>query len=99
MIGDIKMKTIKKEYTVYTFDELSNEAKDKAICDYIEFMLEVVPYENGTDNYKKAIDKAENMRTPWFTDSYVYEYCKDEIIEDIKLNEYDFNIDGSIFNN
>jgi len=82
----------------YEFDELSDEAQDKAIWDHIEFLLDCVDYEHGSDNYKKAIMEADRMKTPWFTGSYVYEYCKDEIIEEIKAGDYEFYKDGSMFN-
>jgi hypothetical protein len=84
------------ETKVYKFDELSQEAKDRAINDMIRFEIEVTPYDELSDNFKKAVDKAEEMRTPWFTGSYVYEYCLPEIIETIKANEYEFTEDGHL---
>ena len=85
-----------KETKVYKFDELTQEAQDVAINDHINFMLEVTEYEQASDNFKKAIDTAEAMQTPWFAGSYVYEYCKDEVIENIKINEYEFTEDGKL---
>lgn len=91
------MKTVTKQYKVYSFDELSEDAKNRAISDYIDFLLETTLYEDMTENLKKAVDKAESMQTPWFTGSYVFDYCKDELIETIKANEYEFTEDGKIF--
>jgi hypothetical protein len=91
------MKTITKKYKVYNFNELNEAAKEKAISDEIRFMVETISYEEADTNLKKAYDKAEEMLTPWFTESYIYEYCKDEIIETIKFNKYDFLKDGSLF--
>ena len=85
-----------KETKVYKFDELTDRAKEEAISDHINFMLEVIQQEDASDNLKKAIDKAEAMQTPWFTGSYIYEYCKDEVIENIKINEYEFTEDGKL---
>ena len=85
-----------KETKVYKFDELTDRAKEEAISDHINFLLEVTEYDQASDNFKKAIDKAEAMQTPWFTGSYVYEYCKDEVIENIKINEYEFTEDGKL---
>lgn len=90
-------KKVTRNYEVYTFDELSPEAQGKAIGDQIAFELEVTPYEEMSESMKKAVDKAEKMQTPWFTGEYVWDYCKDEIIENIKLNEYEFTKDGKIF--
>ena len=47
------------------------------------------------DNMKKACLKAANMKTPWFTRSYVFDYCIDEIMESV--NGYSFLSDGSIY--
>jgi hypothetical protein len=92
------MKIITKKYEVYKFEELNKKAQDKAISDEIRFMVETISYEEANTNLKKAYDKAEEMMTPWFTESYIYDYCKDEIIETIKINEYAFLKDGSLFN-
>ena len=89
------MKTVTKTIEVYEFNELSESTKMKVINDYINFLLEVSDYNDISDNMKKAIDKAESMQTPWFTGSYVYEYCFDDIMENV--NEYDYLINGSIY--
>jgi len=85
-----------KETKVYSFDELTEKAREVAINDHIEFMLETTEYEQGSDNFKKAIQKAEDMQTPWFAGSYIYEYCLHEILADIEANEYEFTEDGRI---
>ena len=59
------MKTIKKTYELFGFDELDEAGKEKAINDEIAFYLEM-DYE--TNPFKDAIDKAEEMQTPWFLD-------------------------------
>ena len=84
----------------YNFDELDGSAQDKALCDHIEFWLDCESeflYAHN-ENFKKAVDAAEGMKTPWFTGQYVYEYCKQDIIDEIKINEYEFYSDGEIFN-
>ena len=91
------MKVITTKTKVYKFKELPEEAKQKAIDDQIHAWIEVIPYEEATGNFKRAINKAENMRTPWFISSYVYDYCLNELIDEIELNDYDFTIDGKIF--
>lgn len=91
------MKTITKEFKIYSYDELSEEAKEKAINDEINFILKVTPYEEMEGNLKKAIDKANAMQTPWFTAEYIWEYCTDDILEILK--EYDFLENGECFIN
>jgi hypothetical protein len=87
----------RKTYSVYKFNELSVKAKEKAINDYIEFELEVFD-EHSPDYVKKAVAKAEQMQTPWFAGSYVFDYSDNgrQIIENIKINNYDFLKDGRI---
>lgn len=89
------MRTITRNYEVYTFDELSEEAKEQAICDHVNFWCEVGA--DHSEGFKKAVADAERMRTPWFLAGYVYDYCKDEIIAEIKLNDYTFTKDGKHF--
>jgi len=89
------MKIITKTIEVYGFSELGNDAKKQAINDCIHCMLEDIEYDNMTENMRKAIGKAENMKTPWFAGSYVYEYCLNEIMENV--NGYSYLIDGSIY--
>lgn len=90
------MKT--RTINVYSFDELNEKARNKAINDRINDMLEYESedhYKNWPE-FKKACDKAEQMQTPWFTGSYVWEYCKEGILSDLKENEWEYDEDGNI---
>ncbi|MFW6016175.1 MAG: hypothetical protein ACOCRK_07025 [bacterium] len=81
----------------YEFDDLSKEIQDKVISEHINFWMEVREYnKKNPGNFEKAIDKANEIKTPWFTGSYIYDYCKEEIIEEIKINNYLFNKKGEI---
>lgn len=81
----------------YSFNELSEDAKKRAINDHIEFWCECRGYDSeNKGNFEKAVDEAERMRTPWFVGSYIAEYCMDEIIEELEINGYVFDIDGDI---
>ncbi len=90
------MQKITVTYEVYEYKELAEDAKNKVINNYINFIIECVPYKYLSENMKKAVDKANSMQTPWFTGSYIYEYALDEILEGVKQNKY--LIDGKIFN-
>lgn len=80
---------------IYTFDELSDEAKEQAISDHIDFEIETA---GDKDSYlQPAFDEAERLHTPWFLGSIIYEKFKDQIIETIKLNEYEFYANGKIY--
>ena len=90
------MQTITVKYEVYDFDELDEDAKNKAISEHIQFLIEVY---NGDekDMIHPCVLEAERLQTPWFLGQIIYEQCKDRIIEDIKVNEYRFNKDGTLF--
>jgi 5'-deoxynucleotidase YfbR-like HD superfamily hydrolase len=80
----------------FTIDDLKEKARNKAMSEHIEFLMEILPYEDGSENYKRAIKKAELMHTPWFTGSYIFEYCKEEIKEEMRINDYLFDKEGNL---
>ena len=81
----------------YEFHELDEETQNKVIYDHADFWMETRNIEEGEEsNFAMAIQKAEEMRTPWFTPSYIVDYCKDEIIEEIAINQYLFDDDGEL---
>ena len=79
----------------YKFGELDEDAKQLAIEDTIQFVLERYTYEEQSENIQKAIDAAERMKTPWFTGSYIWEYAEDEILH--ICNQYEYTENGSVF--
>lgn len=84
-----------KKTEVYTFDELSDEAKEQAICNHIECLMEV--YQGEDDMIHDSVLEADKLQTPWFTGSIIYENHKDDVIEEIKINEYEFTVDGELY--
>jgi hypothetical protein len=72
------------------FDELTEEQKTKAIeKTLIEILEDIV---NGSIRFNdelnqddlqaridKAFDKAEKMRTPWFSHEYILETCREDL--------------------
>jgi hypothetical protein len=90
------MKNITVVYPVYTFDELDEKVQDKVINDEITCWIEMFQDEKDmSKGMKKAIRKAERMQTPWFTASYIWDYCKKEVLQG--CGEYDYFVDGEIF--
>jgi hypothetical protein len=88
------MRTVRTK--VFKFDELSSEAKEKAINDHINFEIEVMD-ENTCLIFDKAVKKSEQMQTPWFLGSYIFEYHKDIILESVR--SFEFLKDGSLYHN
>jgi len=89
------MKTITTN--LYSFDELSEEAKNKAIIEQINFEIEVAD-ENSP--FIPVFEEMERMHTPWFTAATIFhtpEY-KNIIIENLRVNEYTFLSDGTMQN-
>ncbi len=66
-------KIVTKQFEVFTFDELEDQARHRAINDEINFMVEFTNYDQAGPEIKKAIDKAEQIQTPWFIGEYVFE--------------------------
>jgi hypothetical protein len=89
------MKTITKEYQVYSFDELDENGKNKALLDQVEFELETM--DENSPFYQAVLDNEKNQ-TPWFTGETIFHDYRDLLIETIKANEYRFLADGSQFN-
>lgn len=89
------MKTITKEYQVYPFDELNEDAQHRAINAEIQFQLETYNPTYAIDEISRAVNEAERMMTPWFAGSYVWDYAKEYILACCRDNSY--LADGSIF--
>jgi hypothetical protein len=86
---------------VYKFSELSEKAKDRVIEDRINDMVqyEWEDYYKNWPEFKKAIDMSERMQTPWFTGSYVWEYCGKGIVAALTEDqECKYTKDGKYFN-
>mgnify|MGYP004500230841 CR=1 FL=1 len=82
---------------IYKFKELEEEAKEKVIEEYIEFLIATTDFEkiNKNSNLYKAYKKSTEMLTPWFLGSYIYDFCKKQIMQDINTQKYYEN--GEIF--
>jgi hypothetical protein len=87
------MKTITKNFEVYSFDELKKDAQNKVINDTVGFIMETGFL---TPDIKKAVKMADDMRTPWFTGEYIWDYAKEDVLEIVK--DYEYLVDGNIFN-
>ena len=83
----------KIEKKVYRFNELSNTAKERAISDHIKFEIDIMTKDSS---YYPLAVRMEKMQTPWFLPEVIYDEHKDDIIENIKMNEYEFTADGEI---
>lgn len=90
------MRTVTRKYNLYKFNELSQEAKDKVINNAIQFFIEAVDYSQMSPDMQQAVDRADKMQTPWFVGSYIWEYCKAEVMDFINLNPGEYLSDGSI---
>lgn len=87
------MKTVTKEFNLYEIDELSRDAREKAIMDYINFEVEVMDEESPYYGY---VEEWERMQTPWFLHQVIYDKEKESIIDTIKANEYLFFENGEL---
>lgn len=91
------MRTETKTIKIYKFDELDETVKNAIINTYIETLLISIDISklNKKTNLYKAIKKANDLKTPWFTGQYVWDFCKNNILKDVK--KYEYLEDGSIY--
>ncbi len=85
------------EIPIYQFDELSEDAKNRAVQDEITAMLEMYtdPEEDGSEQFWRAVEECERLGTPWFIADAIWEYCQDEILEQVR--QLEFYEDGGFF--
>lgn len=84
-------------FTVYTLDELSEQAREHAIFEHRQFLLgEMQPSDfiSGDPEY----DTPEQLQEQYKAEYEYYENNDGPIIESIECNEYMFFADGSIAN-
>ena len=91
------MKTI--QVNLYQFSELSEDAKEKAIHDHIEFEISEIGCRKDDEQFNpfwKYAKEMEKMQTPWFLHELIYEKAKDIIIRTLEINEYYFDENGNL---
>lgn len=84
------MRTITRNYNIFTYDELDEKAQERAVNDMIEVWMECehhVP-EDALEAYHKAWASAERMQTPWFWGSYIWEYGKEQVLAECRTAYY-----------
>lgn len=90
----------KVEISIFKFDELEEDIKETVIDNVISLIIETMDLEklkNKKDSrFYKAWKKSEDMQTPWFLGSYIWEYAEKEVLELCRGNEY--LKDGTVFN-
>jgi len=88
------MKTITLAVELYTFEELSEKAQDKAINRLLDAWLEYgdLVWEETQPVFKDAIAEAHRMQTPWFAKEIVFHRCNKYVFEE--LNNWYFEADG-----
>ena len=88
------MKKVTKTYRVFSFNELSKDAQNRAINDEVNAGIELA--QDG-DIYWQACEKAEKNRTPWFAGSIAYQDNEQFILESLRNLGECFLVDGSYF--
>lgn len=84
------MITITETKELFTFDELEHDAKDKAINEVINDWMESESFvpEDALELYNKAGVVSEQMQTPWFWGSYIWEYCEEFVLRECNSAYY-----------
>jgi hypothetical protein len=91
------MKKITVEYETYKFNELTDEAKQRATTDLLMSIAEFPELYSELENeIAKAQDKVERLYTPWFFTHYLWDFGQNKIEEMLQQEVYLKN--GKIFN-
>ena len=93
----MKSFTIKEEICIYQFKELCLSAREKAIEEHRQFLLEVMDKEDFISGEEEH-DTEEELQKVYESEFEYYEENDEPIIESIEINEYYFYEDGKIAN-
>ena len=91
------MKQITLTIGLYNFDELSENAKNRAIYEHRAFLLETMlidDFISGDEEY----DTPEKLEELYNAEYEYYEANDEPIIENIEINDYLFYEDGELAN-
>ena len=93
------MQTIKinEEVVIYQFKELCLSAREKAIEEHRQFLLEVMDKEDFISGEEEH-DTEEELQKVYESEFEYYEENDEPIIESIEMNDYYFYENGKIAN-
>lgn len=91
------MVEVEKKIKIYNFKELKEDVQNKIIEDFINIIINNTNIEklNKNTNLYKAYKKAEELKAPWFTGQYIWEYDKKHILE--MCRSYTYLENGEIY--
>ena len=93
----MKSFTIKEEVCIYQFNELCLSARERAINEHRQFLLEVMSKEDFVSG-DEEFDTEEELQKAYELEFEHYEENDEPIIESIEINEYYFYEDGKMAN-
>ena len=93
----MKSFTIKEEICIYQFNELCLSARERAINEHRQFLLEVMSKEDFVSG-DEEFDTEEELQKAYELEFEYYEENDEPIIESIEINEYYFYEDGKMAN-
>ena len=71
---------------VFTFDELNEHLQSKALQDVCQYFLEAEPEHPSV---QKAVEEAEDLMAPWFSEQILLENDPDLVYEEARRPYYD----------
>ena len=88
---------IAKKIKIYDFKELKKDIQNKIIENFIDTIINSTNFEelNKNSNLYKAYKKCEELQTPWFLGSYIWDYDKKNILKMCK--SYNYLKNGEIY--
>jgi hypothetical protein len=83
-------------FTALEYDELSPEAKDKALARFIELHVANVPIEQWEPDHRAVAEQMERMQTPWFLGDELYHKHRPRFEAILREQEFLFHADGGM---
>jgi hypothetical protein len=86
------MRTVRLK--VYQFNELSKEAQEFALGEQTKFEVMAMTEESP---FYGAVLEMEKMQTPWFLEQTIFHEYREQLIDAIESNEYEFYQNGRFY--
>ena len=93
------MKTITKKITLFSYNELTPQAQEKAMENHVSWHAETdwSSEEYIPDFIQQAQERCEKLKTPWFFASYILEYGEPHFLIELEEMGEKFLSNGEIY--
>ena len=93
------MKTITKKITLFSYNELTPQAQEKAMENHVSWHAEIdwSGEEFIPDFIQQAQERCEELKTPWFFGQFIFEYGEPHFLIELEETGEKFLSNGEIY--